>query len=57
MRNHYLKKFLLLTISMFVMDLSAQSFEVAGKVIEKETNSPLPGATILIKDSEDWCQL
>ena len=51
MRNHYLKKFLLLTISMFAMALSAQSFEVVGKVIEKETNSPLPGATILIKDS------
>ena len=51
MQNHYLKKFLLLTISMFAMALSAQSFEVVGKVIEKETNSPLPGATILIKDS------
>ncbi len=33
------------------MTLSAQSLEVSGKVIEKETNIPLAGATIIIKDT------
>jgi TonB-dependent SusC/RagA subfamily outer membrane receptor len=33
------------------MTLSAQDFEVLGKVVEKETNIPLAGATIIIKDT------
>jgi TonB-linked SusC/RagA family outer membrane protein len=33
------------------MTLSAQNLEVSGKVIEKETNIPLAGATIIIKDT------
>ncbi|MFL2625650.1 MAG: carboxypeptidase-like regulatory domain-containing protein, partial [Flavobacteriaceae bacterium] len=38
-------------VSIFTMTLSAQSLEVSGKVIEKETNIPLAGATIIIKDT------
>ena len=38
-----------LSISIFTICLSAQSFEVSGIVLEKETNAPLAGATIIIK--------
>jgi TonB-linked SusC/RagA family outer membrane protein len=40
---------LTLSISIFTICLSAQSFEVSGIVLEKETNAPLAGATIIIK--------
>ena len=51
MRYNYSKKLLILIVSIFTMTLSAQSLEVSGKVIEKETNIPLAGATIIIKDT------
>ena len=51
MRYNYSKMLLLLIVSIYTMTLSAQSLEVSGKVIEKETNIPLPGATIIIKDT------
>ena len=49
MGYNYLKKLLTLSISIFTICLSAQSFEVSGIVLEKETNAPLAGATIIIK--------
>ena len=49
MEYNYLKKLLNLTISIFTICLSAQSFEVSGKVLESDTNIPLPGATVIIK--------
>lgn len=51
MRYNYSKKLLILIVSIFTMTLSAQDFEVLGKVVEKETNIPLAGATIIIKDT------
>ena len=51
MRYKYSKKLLILIVSIFTMTLSAQDFEVLGKVVEKETNIPLAGATIIIKDT------
>ena len=51
MRYYYSKKLLTLIVSIFTMTLSAQSLEVSGKVIEKETNIPLAGSTIIIKDT------
>ena len=51
MRYNYSKKLLTFIVSIFTMTLSAQSLEVSGKVIEKETNIPLAGATIIIKDT------
>lgn len=51
MRYNYSKKLLTFIVSIFTMTLSAQSLEVFGKVIEKETNIPLAGATIIIKDT------
>ena len=48
MRYNYSKKLLTFIISIFTMTLSAQSLEVSGKVIEKETNIPLAGALSLI---------
>ena len=51
MRYNYSKKHLILIVSILTMTLSAQDFEVLGKVVEKETNIPLAGATIIIKDT------
>ena len=51
MRYNYSKKLLILIVSILTMTLSAQDFEVLGKVVEKETNIPLAGATIIIKDT------
>ena len=51
MRYNYSKKLLILIVSIFTLTLSAQDFEVLGKVVEKETNIPLAGATIIIKDT------
>ena len=57
MRYNYSKKLLILIVSIFTMTLSAQNLEVSGKVIEKETNIPLAGATIIIKDTSTGCLL
>ena len=37
--------------SIFTTTVFAQTIEGFGKVIDKETNSPLPGATIIVKDT------
>ena len=39
--------------SIFTITTYAQKIEGFGKVLDKETNSPLPGATIVIKDSSN----
>ena len=39
--------------SIFTITTYAQTIEGFGKVLDKETNSPLPGATIVIKDSSN----
>ena len=52
-RYDFLKKFTTFILSMFVIFLSAQTIDVSGKVVEKQTNDPLPGATILIKGSSN----
>ena len=39
--------------SIFTLTTYAQKSEGFGKVFDKETNSPLPGATIVIKDSSN----
>lgn len=39
--------------SIFTVTTYAQKIEGFGKVLDKETNSPLPGATIVIKDSSN----
>jgi len=39
--------------SIFTITTYAQTIEGFGRVLDKETNSPLPGATIVIKDSSN----
>ena len=43
----------LVVFSIFTITTYAQKIEGFGKVLDKETNSPLPGATIVIKDSSN----
>ena len=43
----------LVAFSIFTITTYAQKIEGFGKVLDKETNSPLPGATIVIKDSSN----
>ncbi|MFL2621824.1 MAG: SusC/RagA family TonB-linked outer membrane protein [Flavobacteriaceae bacterium] len=42
-----------IVFSIFTVTTYAQKIEGFGKVLDKETNSPLPGATIVIKDSSN----
>ena len=41
----------IVVFSIFTTTIFAQTIEGFGKVIDKETNSPLPGATIIVKDT------
>ena len=41
----------IVVFSIFTTTIFSQSIEGFGKVIDKETNSPLPGATIIVKDT------
>ena len=43
----------MVVFSIFTITTYAQKIEGFGKVLDKETNSPLPGATIVIKDSSN----
>ena len=43
----------MVVFSIFTVTTYAQKIEGFGKVLDKETNSPLPGATIVIKDSSN----
>lgn len=43
----------MVVFSIFTIATYAQKIEGFGKVLDKETNSPLPGATIVIKDSSN----
>lgn len=43
----------MIVFSIFTVTTYAQKIEGFGKVLDKETNSPLPGATIVIKDSSN----
>ena len=47
----FIRVFNIVVFSIFTTTIFSQSIEGFGKVIDKETNSPLPGATIIVKDT------
>ncbi|MBK3516208.1 SusC/RagA family TonB-linked outer membrane protein [Carboxylicivirga marina] len=44
-----MKKFLMLLLFLVPISLMAQELSITGKVLDKETNEPLPGVTVYIK--------
>lgn len=56
MKSAYLRLYLLLLFSLFSTQLWAQVKQISGKVISEENNSPLVGASIMIKGGKGGTQ-
>ncbi len=48
-----MKNFCFLLLCLFSLNLSAQTFEISGKVIETGTNTPLEAATVYVENPAD----
>lgn len=50
---NFLKKGLLMLILLFAINISAQTYQVEGKVVDGTTKDPLIGATIMVKGTSE----